>query len=113
MFYLLFIYFLFIFYFIFVWFLFNLLNFSFSENAYTFEKNKENERNSCTFKPEIFSKKILPKKDNENDSQEKENRLDQMYNIGKNILKNRKDKPRKDFEIIDEKECYFKPDMSK
>ena len=36
-----------------------------------------------------------------------------MYNIGKNILRNKKDKTKKDFENVDEKEYSFKPDISK
>ena len=85
----------------------------FSENAYLLQKNKENEINSCTFKPEISHKIFSSRRDNENETLEKENRLDQLYNIGKNILKNKKEKPRKDFDIIDEKECSFKPNISK
>ena len=75
------------------------------------EKNKEDEIKSCTFKPQISNKIFIPRM--ENKSQEKEDRLEQLYNIGKNILKNKKDKPKEDFEIVDEKECYFKPNMSK
>ena len=86
-----------------------------------YQKNKENEIKSCSFKPEISNKIFKSRNDDVSEDaaylkvikKEKENRFEKLYNIGKNILKNKKDKPRQDFENYDEKECYFKPDMSK
>jgi hypothetical protein len=86
-----------------------------------FQKNQENEIKSCSFKPEISNKLFISKNDSNvtrsgaylKKDKDKENRFEKLYNIGKNILKNKKNKTKQEFENYDEKECYFKPDMSK
>jgi len=74
------------------------------------ELRKKEELKDCTFKPNIETN-YRPKKKPGN---ERENRFDNLYNLGKEMLMSKKDKTKDEQENEERKKfCSFKPDIAK
>jgi hypothetical protein len=74
------------------------------------EQRKKEELKECTFKPNIESNFVSKKMP----GNERENRFDHLYNLGKELIMNKKDKTKKDLENEERiKFCSFKPNISK
>lgn len=69
---------------------------------------KQEELKDCTFKPKLESSYVSRR-----DNKDQENRLEQLYNIGKNLLLNKKANSKDDLEDENLKGCTFKPDLNK
>ena len=81
-----------------------------SEKALLVEQRKKVALKECTFKPNIESSYVL-KKMPEN---EPKNRFYYLYNLGKEMIINKRDKTKEDLENEErEKFCSFKPDITK
>ena len=76
------------------------------------EQKKKEELKDCTFKPHLESNYVskLIQGESINDG---ENRLDHLYNLGKQLVLNKKNKTKKEIENEEIKFCSFKPDTSK
>lgn len=66
----------------------------------------------CTFKPHLEANYVSKQRQGETIN-ERENRLDHLYNLGKELVSNKKDRNKKDIENEEIKLCSFKPDTSK
>jgi len=75
------------------------------------EQKKKDELKECTFKPNIEHHYISKK--NQGENSEKENRLESLYNLGKNLIENKKIKTKEEIEKEELKLCTFKPDITK
>lgn len=84
---------------------------NFSINALLLEQKKKEELKDCTFKPNIDHQFISKK--NQRDKYEMVNRFENLYNLGKNLIVNKKFKTKEEIEKEELKLCTFKPDITK
>ena len=84
----------------------------YSENALLKEQKKKDELKECTFKPNIDTN-FIPRRKDRNDIIDIGNRYENLYNLGKALIKNKKDKTKIDIENDELKLCSFKPDITK
>ena len=83
-----------------------------SEKALLLEQKKKEELKDCTFKPHLEAN-YISKRDQGESAIESESSLDHLYNLGKQMILNKKDRNKKDLEDEEIKLCSFMPDTSK
>jgi len=78
------------------------------------EQKKKDEMKHCTFKPHLeanyVSKRVVQ---GEEGIDEPVHRLDYLYNLGKQLIANKKNRTKKDLENEEIKLCSFKPYITK
>jgi hypothetical protein len=84
----------------------------FSEKALLLEQKKKEELKDCTFKPHLEANYVSKRRQGESVN-ERENRFDHLYTLGKELIANKKNKTKMDIENEEFKFCSFKPDTSK
>jgi len=77
------------------------------------EQYKNKELENCTFKPEINADYPLKDSDQDKTNATGASRVDFLYKLGIQIIKNKKDKPIEEFEVEKLKDCTFKPLIDK